>query len=183
MADNKDIIMATGRRKTSIAVVKLVKGSGRIFVNGKTLKNYIGNRPAIEMLVYRPLVLTETQDRYDVRVKANTAFQELWLKQMKNSEMFLKLKVCSQETRELKNVKNTGEKELVRDSNSLKDSVSRCGAGVGLREQDEQGETLRYRRCDRNESEGSEAIYDCTGGKTLINTKKNRPKGRFFFVV
>ena len=70
MADNKDIIMATGRRKTSIAVVKLVKGSGRIFVNGKTLKNYIGNRPAIEMLVYRPLVLTETQDRYDVRVKA-----------------------------------------------------------------------------------------------------------------
>ena len=68
MAD-KDIIMATGRRKTSIAVVKLVKGSGRIFVNGKTLKNYIGNRPAIEMLVYRPLVLTETQDRYDVRVK------------------------------------------------------------------------------------------------------------------
>ena len=30
-------IMATGRRKTSIAVVKLVKGKGRIFVNGKTL--------------------------------------------------------------------------------------------------------------------------------------------------
>ena len=69
MAD-KDIIMATGRRKTSIAVVKLVKGKGRIFVNGKTLRNYIGNRPAIEMLVYRPLVLTETQDRYDIRVKA-----------------------------------------------------------------------------------------------------------------
>ena len=63
-------IMATGRRKTSIAVVKLVKGKGRIFVNGKTLKNYIGNRPAIEMLVYRPLVLTENQDKYDVRVKA-----------------------------------------------------------------------------------------------------------------
>ena len=68
MAD-KDI-MATGRRKTSIAVVKLVKGSGRIFVNGKKLADYIGNRPAIEMLVYRPLVLTETQDRFDVRVKA-----------------------------------------------------------------------------------------------------------------
>lgn len=36
MADKE--IMATGRRKTSIAVVKLVKGKGRIFVNGKTLK-------------------------------------------------------------------------------------------------------------------------------------------------
>ena len=68
MADTE--IKATGRRKTSIAVVKLVKGSGRNFVNGKKLTDYIGNRPAIEMLVYRPLVLTETQDRYDVRVKA-----------------------------------------------------------------------------------------------------------------
>ena len=63
-------IMATGRRKTSIAVVKLVKGKGRIFVNGKTLKNYIGNRPAVEMLVYRPLVLTDNQEKYDVKVKA-----------------------------------------------------------------------------------------------------------------
>ena len=34
MATNKEV-MATGRRKTSIAVVKLVKGKGRIFVNGK----------------------------------------------------------------------------------------------------------------------------------------------------
>lgn len=67
MADNE--IKATGRRKTSIAVVKLVKGKGRIFVNGKTLKNYIGNRPAVEMLVYRPLVLTDNQENYDVKVK------------------------------------------------------------------------------------------------------------------
>ena len=63
-------IMATGRRKTSIAVVKLVKGTGRIFVNGKKLADYIGNRPAIELLINRPLVLTETKEQYDVRVKA-----------------------------------------------------------------------------------------------------------------
>ena len=69
MAQSNEI-MATGRRKSSIAIVKLVKGKGRIFVNGKTLKNYIGNRPAIEMLVYRPLVLTDNQEKYDVRVKA-----------------------------------------------------------------------------------------------------------------
>ena len=68
MADKKEI-MATGRRKTSIAVVKLVKGTGRVFVNGKKLVDYIGNRPAIEMLVYRPLVLTDNQDKFDVRVK------------------------------------------------------------------------------------------------------------------
>ena len=69
MATNKEV-MATGRRKTSIAVVKLVKGKGRIFVNGKKLLDHIGNRPAIEMMVFRPLVLTENQDKYDVRVKA-----------------------------------------------------------------------------------------------------------------
>ena len=69
MANSKET-MATGRRKTSIAVVKLVKGKGRIFVNGKTLRNYLGNRPAIEMLIYKPLVLTDNQEKYDVRVKA-----------------------------------------------------------------------------------------------------------------
>jgi len=63
-------IIATGRRKNSIAVVKLVKGKGRIFVNGKTLQAYIGNRPAVEMMIFRPLVLTENQDKYDVKVKA-----------------------------------------------------------------------------------------------------------------
>jgi len=63
-------IMATGRRKEAIAVVKLVKGKGRIFVNGKTLGAYIGNRPAVEMMIYRPLVLTDNQEKYDVKVKA-----------------------------------------------------------------------------------------------------------------
>ena len=69
MANNEEIT-ATGRRKTSIAVVKLVKGKGRIFINGKTLSAYLGNRPAVEMLIYRPLVLTENQEKYDVKVKA-----------------------------------------------------------------------------------------------------------------
>lgn len=70
MATKEKEIIATGRRKTSIAVVKLVKGKGRIFVNGKTLQAYLGNRPAVEMLVFRPLVLTDNQEKFDVRVKA-----------------------------------------------------------------------------------------------------------------
>lgn len=69
MATNKEV-MATGRRKTSIAVVKLVKGKGRVFVNGKTFANYFGNRPALEMMIYRPLALTDNQDSFDVKVKA-----------------------------------------------------------------------------------------------------------------
>ena len=52
------------------AVVKLVKGKGRVFVNGKTLAAYIGNRPALEMMIFRPLALTDNQANFDVRVKA-----------------------------------------------------------------------------------------------------------------
>lgn len=70
MATKSKEIMATGRRKCSIAVVKLVKGKGRIFINGKTLAAYLGNRPAVELLMFRPLVLTDNQEKYDIRVKA-----------------------------------------------------------------------------------------------------------------
>lgn len=70
MASIKEGIMATGRRKCAIAVVKLVKGKGRIFINGKTLQAYIGNRPAVELMMFRPLVLTDNQEKYDIRVKA-----------------------------------------------------------------------------------------------------------------
>lgn len=67
MQDNE--IMATGRRKTSIAVVRLVPGKGRVFVNGKTFDGYFGNLPILEMMVYRPLALTDNQEKYDVIVK------------------------------------------------------------------------------------------------------------------
>lgn len=70
MATQEKEFVATGRRKTSIAVVKLTKGKGRIFVNGKTLQNYIGNRPAVELSIFRPLVLTDNQEKFDIRVKA-----------------------------------------------------------------------------------------------------------------
>lgn len=70
MATKEKEIIATGRRKTSIAVVKLSKGKGRIFINGKTLQAYLGNRPAVELMIFRPLVLTDNQEKFDIRVKA-----------------------------------------------------------------------------------------------------------------
>ena len=70
VAKNSNEIVKTGRRKCSVAVAKVVSGKGRIFINGKTLKGYFGNRPSLEMTIYRPLVLTENQDKYDVKVKA-----------------------------------------------------------------------------------------------------------------
>ena len=68
--ENKNETIKTGRRKCAIAIAKLVPGKGRIFLNGKTLKGYLGNRPTLEMMVYHPLALTDSQDKYDIRVKA-----------------------------------------------------------------------------------------------------------------
>jgi len=58
-----------GRRKCAIAQVKLLHGKGRVFVNNRTIKNYFGNRAALEMMIYQPLVLTESETKYDVHVK------------------------------------------------------------------------------------------------------------------
>jgi len=57
---------ATGRRKTSVARVRLVKGSGNIIVNGKDVKEYFDTRDMIDT-VSRPLVLTERTDQYDMK--------------------------------------------------------------------------------------------------------------------
>ena len=65
---NSDVITATGRRKCAIAVVKLVKGKGRVFVNGKTLTGYFGNHPSLEMTIFKPLALTDNLANFDVRV-------------------------------------------------------------------------------------------------------------------
>lgn len=69
-AENKNEVIKTGRRKCSIAVAKVSSGKGRVFVNGKTLRGYFGNRPSLEMTIFRPLVLTDNQDKLDVNVKA-----------------------------------------------------------------------------------------------------------------
>ena len=57
---------ATGRRKTSVARVRLVKGTGNVIVNGIDVKEYFDTRDMIET-VSRPLVLTERADQYDMK--------------------------------------------------------------------------------------------------------------------
>ena len=67
---NSEAIKATGRRKCAIACVTLTKGKGRVFVNGKTLSAYFGNRPTLEMAIYKPLALTDNATSFDCQVKA-----------------------------------------------------------------------------------------------------------------
>ena len=55
----------TGRRKTSIARVRLVPGTGRWVVNGRTLEGYFPNK-VHQQLVNEPFKTLELDDRFDV---------------------------------------------------------------------------------------------------------------------
>ncbi len=58
----------TGRRKTSVARVRLVPGEGKILINGRELGAYFG-RKTLELIVKQPIELTETLGKYDVIAK------------------------------------------------------------------------------------------------------------------
>lgn len=57
----------TGRRKTSVARVRLVTGTGKIVINGRDIDNYFGLE-TLKTIVRQPLNLTETLATYDVLV-------------------------------------------------------------------------------------------------------------------
>lgn len=57
----------TGRRKSSIARVYLVPGTGKITINKRDMDNYFG-LDTLKLIVRQPLNLTETQDKFDVMV-------------------------------------------------------------------------------------------------------------------
>ncbi len=59
---------ATGRRKTSVARVRIVPGEGKVVINSRPLFDYFGKK-TLEMIVKQPLVLTNTEGRFDVMAK------------------------------------------------------------------------------------------------------------------
>ena len=58
----------TGRRKTSVARVRLIPGGQGVVINGKSMAEYFGGREILAKIVEQPLTLTETLDKYEVRV-------------------------------------------------------------------------------------------------------------------
>lgn len=60
----------TGRRKHSVARVRLVPGEGRIVINKREMDEYFGVE-TLKMIVKQPLNLTETLGNYDVIVLAH----------------------------------------------------------------------------------------------------------------
>lgn len=57
----------TGRRKTSVARVYLVPGTGKITINKRDIEDYLGLE-VLRMAVRQPLVATETSEKFDVCV-------------------------------------------------------------------------------------------------------------------
>src|SRR4030067_3647193 len=66
----ENVFAAVGRRKTSVARVRLMPGEGNITVNKKPLDNYF-SRDTLRIEVRRPFVITETAKKFNV--SANVA--------------------------------------------------------------------------------------------------------------
>ncbi len=67
MYETRPFYGATGRRKTSVARVRLYNGNGNITVNGRDIDEYFGLE-TLKFIVRQPLELTNTTGKFDVAV-------------------------------------------------------------------------------------------------------------------
>jgi len=65
-----DTLIGTGRRKHSVARVRLIQGQGAIQVNEQPILDYF-KRETLKMLIEQPLALTETLGKYDIHANVN----------------------------------------------------------------------------------------------------------------
>jgi small subunit ribosomal protein S9 len=61
----------TGRRKTSVARVRLIPGGSGVTINGKEMREYFGGREILSKIVEQPLALTETMEKFQVMVNVD----------------------------------------------------------------------------------------------------------------
>jgi len=69
-SEEKTQFCATGRRKKSIARVRLLAGTGKIIINNKSIDEYFGLE-TLKVIVNQPLNLTNTASKYDVFCTVN----------------------------------------------------------------------------------------------------------------
>ena len=66
MSNPSALVVATGKRKNAVARVRLALGSGSILVNGREMNEYFP-REALQIMVRRPLEVTDSAERYDIK--------------------------------------------------------------------------------------------------------------------
>ena len=65
-----EVFAATGRRKTAVAQVRLVRGTGKIVVNGRPFEEYF-TTPSLQLTVLKPFEVTKTTNNFNVKVKTD----------------------------------------------------------------------------------------------------------------
>lgn len=65
MYDKKPYFYGTGRRKKSVARVRLYAGEGKITINNRDIDDYFGLE-TLKLIVRQPLELTETTGKFDI---------------------------------------------------------------------------------------------------------------------
>ena len=70
MYDSVPYFYGTGRRKISVARVRLYAGSGKIIINDREIDNYFGLE-TLKLIVRQPLALTGTSEKLDVICRVN----------------------------------------------------------------------------------------------------------------
>ncbi len=65
MYESKPYFYGTGRRKSSVARVRVYAGTGTITINGRDIDDYFGLE-TLKLIVRQPLNLTETGDKFDI---------------------------------------------------------------------------------------------------------------------
>ena len=67
MYESKQYFYGTGRRKHSVARVRVYNGTGKMTINGRDINDYFGLE-TLKLVANSPLVLTETEGKFDVVV-------------------------------------------------------------------------------------------------------------------
>ena len=70
MYDKTPYFYGTGRRKSSVARVRLYQGTGKITINDRDIDDYFGLE-TLKLIVRQPLTLTETGEKLDVVCRVN----------------------------------------------------------------------------------------------------------------
>ena len=70
MYDKTSYFYGTGRRKSSVARVRLYKGTGKVTINDRDIDDYFG-LDTLKLIVRQPLVLTGTEAQFDVVCRVN----------------------------------------------------------------------------------------------------------------
>ena len=65
MYDKTPYFYGTGRRKSSVARVRLYKGTGKVTINDRDIDDYFGLE-TLKLIVRQPLVLTNTESQFDI---------------------------------------------------------------------------------------------------------------------